>query len=71
MKLLDWVPLEKLYWNPLSKNPSPGAIELLEKNPEKINWGCLSMNPSAIHLLEKNPEKINWHWLSGYFELKD
>ena len=39
---------------------------LLEQNPEKINWECLSKNPSAgaLLLLEQNPEKINWRWLS-------
>jgi hypothetical protein len=37
---------------------------LLEQNPDKINWGCLSGNPSAIHLLEKNQGKINWNNLS-------
>ncbi len=25
MKLLDWIPLEKLDWKYLSYNPSPGA----------------------------------------------
>jgi len=38
---------------------------LLEKNPDKIYWECLSANPSAIHLLENNPDKINWDWLSA------
>ena len=33
-------------------------------DPEKIDWGYLSLNPAAIHLLEKNPEKIGWKWLS-------
>jgi len=55
MKLLDWVPLEKLDWCGLSRNP--GAIHLLEKNPEKISWKHLSSNPNAIHLLEANPDK--------------
>jgi hypothetical protein len=64
MKLLDWIPLEKLDWGGLSRNPSPGAIELLEKNFEKIHWSFLSVNPAAIHLLEKNPEKIHWYSIS-------
>lgn len=62
MKLLDWIPLDKLDWKHLSCNPN--AIELLEKNPDKIYWSYLSMNPSAIHLLEKNPDKIDWNYLS-------
>ena len=64
MKLLDWIPFEKIDWQELSKNTSPGAIELLEKNFEKIDWIYLSGNPNAIHLLEKNPAKIDWYWLS-------
>jgi len=62
MKLLDWIPLEKLNWSWLSQNP--GAIHLLEKNPEKIDWYWLSMNPNAIHLLEKNLDKICWGHIS-------
>jgi hypothetical protein len=60
-KLRDWIPLEKLYWAYLSKNPN--AISLLEKNPEKICWISLSSNENAVHLLEKNFKKINWHSL--------
>ena len=62
-KLLDWIPLEKLNWNWLSKNPA--AIHLLEQNPDKINWNWLSFNPEAIHLLEQHLDKIRWDWLSS------
>ena len=40
------------------------AIQLLEKNLDKIDWNILCFNPNAIHLLEKNLDKINWNWLS-------
>jgi hypothetical protein len=43
-------------WDMLSKNPA--AIDLLEQNPDKINYMCLSMNPNAVHLFEKIPDKI-------------
>jgi len=48
----------------LSGNPS--AMQLLEKNPDKIDWYWLSGNPSegAIQLLEKNQDKIYWEALS-------
>jgi hypothetical protein len=46
----------------LSSNP--GAIHILEKNIDKIDWSMLSLNPNAIHLLEKNIDKIDWYWLS-------
>jgi hypothetical protein len=46
MKLLDWVPLEKLDWDGLSSNPD--AIHLLDKNPDKIDWYWLSMNPGIF-----------------------
>ena len=64
--LLDWIPLEKLNWLSLSKNPA--AIHLLEQNPDKINWDQLAENPKAIHLireaLEQNPNKFDWSKLA-------
>ena len=42
----------------LSNNPS--AIELLKKNPNKIDWSYLSLNPNAIDLLKSNPDKLYW-----------
>ena len=33
--LRDWIPLEKLDWGNLSKNPNDGAIELLKKHKKK------------------------------------
>ena len=53
------------YWKKISLNNSEGAIQLLEKNPDKINWSGLSENPSAIQLLKKNPDKIIWWNLSA------
>ena len=61
-KLLDWIPLEKLYWSYLSENPK--AIHMLEQHPDKICWWNLSLNSEAIHLLEQYPEKIDWEFLS-------
>ena len=61
-KLLDWVPLDKLDWGGLSRNPN--AIHLLEANPGKIDWWHLSVNPNAIHILEKNLDKVDWCCLS-------
>jgi hypothetical protein len=37
-----------------------GALPLIEKNLDKINWTLLSENPSAIHILEANQDKIYW-----------
>ena len=65
MKLLDWIPLDKLDWKLLSFNLN--AIHLLESvilDMDKLNWGLLSSNPGAIHLLEKNIDKIDWWFLS-------
>jgi hypothetical protein len=61
-KLRDWIPLDKLDWRDLSRNPA--AIHLLEQNPNKINWYYLSENPAAIHLLEQNLDKVVWYLLS-------
>jgi hypothetical protein len=60
--LKDWVPINKIDWKWLSKNPN--AIDLLKENPKKIDWKMLSLNPNAIELLKANPEKIDWGLLS-------
>ena len=63
-KLRDWIPIEKLKWQELSRNPN--AIHLLEKNLDKLHnyWSGLSLNPNAIHILEKNIHHIDWTCLS-------
>ena len=38
-RLINWVPLAKLNWDLLCKNPSPAAIELLKKNQTKLIGG--------------------------------
>ena len=49
-KLRDWVDVEKLDWMMLSYNKN--AIQLLEENPEKINWENLSENEITIDFLK-------------------
>ena len=55
MKLLDWIPEDKLNWIWLSSNSN--AIQLLEKYPKKINWAFLSANPSIFEI-DTNQTKI-------------
>lgn len=62
-KLRDWIPIHKLDWGQLSRNPL--AIRLLESQPENIDWKNLSSNEYAIHLIEKNMDKISWELLSS------
>ena len=38
-KLCDWISMDKLNWTFLSGNPN--AIDILEKNPDKIDWNFL------------------------------
>jgi hypothetical protein len=72
MKLLDWIPEDKLNLNYLSGNINlPNAIYLLEivlqHDFHKNDWDTLSANSNllhAIHILEKYPDKINWKYLS-------
>ena len=40
------------------------AIELLQANPNKINWFYVSENPNAIELLKANHNKIDFPNLS-------
>jgi len=54
---------DEINWEFLSRNKNPIAIDLLEKNQDKIDWYWLSGNPSAIHILEKNKDKIVWEHL--------
>jgi len=50
MKLLDWIFFRKedFDWDFLSGNP--GAIYLLEKNQDKIDWFCLYENPFIFEI---------------------
>ena len=66
MSFLHWIPEPTTInqWTYLSININPNAIQILEENPDKISWNCLSQNPNAIHILEKNPDKIVWYQLS-------
>ena len=45
-KLKNWINIQNLDWSYLSNNIN--SIELLKKNPDKINWETLSANPNAI-----------------------
>ena len=47
-KLCDWIPAHELDWSDLSLHPK--AIHLLEENPDKIDWYCLSKNPSIFEI---------------------
>ena len=49
IKLLDWIPINKLNMSLLSTNIT--AIPFLEDNPNLIDWKQLSSNPAAIDLL--------------------
>ena len=63
LKLRKWIPIEKLDWDSLSRNPN--AIDILVNNLDKVDWCGLSNNPNAIHILEKNLDNINWDVLSS------
>jgi hypothetical protein len=58
-KLREWINVDKLDWIGLSKNPSPGAIQLLDNQPDKIYWPSLLQNtsPEVKYLIEKYIEK--------------
>tara|TARA_B110000483_G_C18191042_1_gene540968 strand:+ start:1655 stop:2488 length:834 start_codon:yes stop_codon:yes gene_type:complete len=56
--LLDWIDINKLNWDNLSKNYN--AIDLLKENYDKINWENLSMNYNALFILYKNINKVSY-----------
>jgi hypothetical protein len=59
-RLRNWIPLSKIDWLWLSRNPNPNAVSLLEQNLDKVDWVALSSNPNAIHILEQNLDKVHW-----------
>ena len=65
MHIIQRVDESWINWSHLSKNPS--ARELLELNPEKIDWLYLNDNHCewAVRLLASNPDKIDWKLLSA------
>ena len=46
LKLRKWIPIEKLEWHMLSRNPN--AIHILENNLYKVYWYALSRNPNIF-----------------------
>ena len=67
MILVDWVDKKKYKLSTSMIYKNPNALHFFDKNPEKINWFCLSQNPNpaAINLIEQYPDKINLDWLSA------
>ena len=57
--------IDKLDLSILCTSSNPLAIQILENNITKIDWGELSKNPYAIQILEKNLDKVDWDELSG------
>ena len=57
MKLREWIPVDRLDWKELSRNPN--AIHILEQNLDKVCWSYLSLNPNAIHILEQNLDTVS------------
>jgi hypothetical protein len=60
---------KKINWTLLSENLNLHAIDLLENNPDKIDWDLLSKNPNAINLLEKRIKYENELNITKYNKL--
>lgn len=53
---------DKIYWNKLSYNINPDAIELFRKHPEKFKIGNIdgiATNPNATELIKKHIKIID------------
>lgn len=66
-KFRDWIDKSKINWEQISSQTCDAAIQILEKNLDKVDWNKLSSNPAALHILENNPDKISWYHLSHNF----
>lgn len=62
MEFLEAHP-EYICWHTLCENSSAGAIRILNKNIDSINWAPLSANPGAIDILKNYKHKINYNKL--------
>lgn len=54
-----------LCWYSLSMNPL--AVSLLEKYPNKVNWGVIVRNSNAFHIIKQNIDRIDdlgWEMLN-------
>jgi hypothetical protein len=71
MRLLDWIDKDKLDWKGLSANPSPEAIRMLRKNPNKIKFYNLIENISldAIQILNEHKHNVDWWWYENYWNM--
>ena len=58
-RLCKWVDEKCIDWAEMSRNPSPGAVALLKKNPTNIHFSmlCLNTNPDAIDMLDPKAGK--------------
>ena len=63
LKLLDWIPINKIDWYLMSKNPN--AIPILKENLDRVDWYWLSANPNAMDILKGNLDRVDWYWLSA------
>ena len=66
-KLREWISSDHLYWDGLSSNTHPAAIEMLKSRLDMIGHKFLSANvhPWAMQYTASVPNKIYWDWLSA------
>jgi hypothetical protein len=53
--------MDNVDWNNLACNSNPIAIDIIEKNLDKIDndgWEAISSNHGAINIIKKNMDKI-------------
>lgn len=48
LQMREWIDLENIDWDWLSRNTNPAVMKLFNMNRDKINWKNFSKNPNIF-----------------------
>jgi hypothetical protein len=65
VKLRDEIPIERIQWDRLQAcNDSIGALPLVMKHKDKINWSIVSSRADAVYFFEEHIDCLDWSSVS-------